>query len=146
MSGRSASARSSTCPLAREAFAAALKDAGLAEGDVDHAIVTGLHVRAVKAMSKGLGVREDALALDLSGSVGNLGAAQAAVALCDVLERAEPGQVIVRAVAGRRGRRAGAAHDRGAARRAGGPARGRRPVGRRAGGGRAGRPARTRPS
>ena len=26
-------------PLAREAFAAALKDAGLAEGDVDHAIV-----------------------------------------------------------------------------------------------------------
>ena len=34
-------------PLAREAFAAALKDAGLAEDDVDHAIVTGLHVRAV---------------------------------------------------------------------------------------------------
>ena len=37
-------------PLAREAFAAALKDAGVAEGDVDHAIVTGLHVRAVKAV------------------------------------------------------------------------------------------------
>ena len=82
-------------PLAREAFAAALKDAGLAEGDVDHAVVSGLHVRAVKAISKGLGVREDALAPDLTGSVGNLGAAQAAVALCDVLERAEPGQVIV---------------------------------------------------
>jgi 3-hydroxy-3-methylglutaryl CoA synthase len=82
-------------PLAREAFAAALKDAGLAESDVDHAIVTGLHVRAVKTISKGLGVRADALAPDLTGSVGNLGAAQAAVALCDVLERAEPGQVIV---------------------------------------------------
>ncbi len=82
-------------PLAREAFAAALKDAGLAEGDVDHAIVTGLHVRAVKAITKGLGVRDGVLAPDLSGSVGNLGAAQAAVALCDVLERAEPGQVIV---------------------------------------------------
>ncbi len=81
-------------PLAREAFAAALKDAGLAEGDVDHAIVTGLHVRAVKAVTKGLGVREGALAPDLSGSLGNLGAAQAAVMLCDVLERAEPGQVI----------------------------------------------------
>ena len=40
-------------PLAREAFAAALKDAGLAEGDVDHAIVAGLHVRAVKAVSEG---------------------------------------------------------------------------------------------
>ena len=82
-------------PLAREAFAAALKDAGLAEGDVDHAIVTGLHVRAVKAITKGLGVRDGALAPDLTGSVGNLGAAQAAVALCDVLERAQPGQVIV---------------------------------------------------
>ncbi len=81
-------------PLAREAFAAALKDAGLAEGDVDHAIVTGLHVRAVKAVSKGLGVRDGAMAPDLTGSVGNLGAAHAAVALCDVLERAEPGQVI----------------------------------------------------
>src|ERR1700728_2314305 len=81
-------------PLAREAFAAALKDAGLAEGDVDHAIVTGLHVRAVKAVTKGLGVRDGLLAPDLAGSVGNLGAAHAAVALCDVLERAEPGQVI----------------------------------------------------
>jgi hydroxymethylglutaryl-CoA synthase len=81
-------------PLAREAFAAALKDAGVAEGDVDHAIVTGLHVRAVKAVSKGLGVREGVLAPDLTASIGNLGAAHAAVALCDVLERAEPGQVI----------------------------------------------------
>jgi uncharacterized OB-fold protein len=82
-------------PLAREAFAAALKDAGVAEGDVDHAIVAGLHGRAVKAVTKGLGVRDGVLAPDLSGSVGNLGAAQAAVALCDVLERARPGQVIV---------------------------------------------------
>ncbi len=82
-------------PLAREAFAAALKDAGLAEGDVDHALVSGLHVRAVKAVTKGLGVRDGALAPDLTGAVGNLGAAAAAVALCDVLERARPGQVIV---------------------------------------------------
>jgi uncharacterized OB-fold protein len=82
-------------PLAREAFAAALKDAGLAEGDVDHAVVAGLHTRAVKAVTKGLGVRDGVLAPDLSGAVGNLGAAQAAVALCDVLERARPGQVIV---------------------------------------------------
>src|ERR1700729_1255964 len=36
-------------PLAREAFAAALKDAGVTEDDVDHAIVVGLHARAVKA-------------------------------------------------------------------------------------------------
>ena len=81
-------------PLAREAFAAALKDAGLAEGDVDHAVVTGLHARAVKAVTKGLGVRGDAVAPDLTGSLGNLGAAHGAIALCDILERAHPGQVI----------------------------------------------------
>ncbi len=81
-------------PLGREAFAAALKDAGLAEGDVDHAVVTGLHVRAVKAAAGGLGVRDGVLAPDLTATVGNLGAAQAGVALCDVLERARPGQVI----------------------------------------------------
>jgi uncharacterized OB-fold protein len=81
-------------PLAREAFAAALKDAGLAEGDIDHAIVTGLHARATKAAAAGLGVRDGVLAPDLLGPVGNLGGAHAAVALCDVLERAEAGQVI----------------------------------------------------
>jgi 3-hydroxy-3-methylglutaryl CoA synthase len=82
-------------PLAREAFAAALKDAGVTESEVDHAIVAGLHVRATKAVTSGLGVATDALARDLSTSVGNLGAAQAALALADVLEQAEPNQVIV---------------------------------------------------
>jgi 3-hydroxy-3-methylglutaryl CoA synthase/uncharacterized OB-fold protein len=81
-------------PLAREAFAAALKDAGVSEGDVDHAVVTGLHARATRAVAGGLGVRDGVLAPDLLGSVGNLGAAHAAVALCDALERAQPGQVI----------------------------------------------------
>jgi hydroxymethylglutaryl-CoA synthase len=82
-------------PLAREAFSDALKDAGITESDIDHAIVTGLHVRAVKAVSGGLGVAAGAMAPDLLGSVGNLGAAQAGVALADVLERATPGQVIM---------------------------------------------------
>jgi 3-hydroxy-3-methylglutaryl CoA synthase/uncharacterized OB-fold protein len=82
-------------PLAREAFAASLKDAGLTEGDVDHAIVTGLHVRATKSAAAGLGVRDGVLAPDLMGALGNLGAAHAGVALADVLERAQPGQVIV---------------------------------------------------
>ncbi len=81
-------------PLAREAFAAALKDAGLSEGDLDHAIVTGLHARAVKAAASGLGLRDGVRAPDLMASLGNLGAAHAGVALCDVLERAEPGQAI----------------------------------------------------
>src|SRR5580700_5947634 len=81
-------------PLAREAFAAALKDAGLAEDDVDHAIVTGLHARATRAATSGLGVRDGVPAPDLLGAVGNVGAAHAALALCDALERAEAGQVI----------------------------------------------------
>ncbi len=82
-------------PLAREAFADALKDAGLTESDIDHAVVAGLHVRAVKAVAGALGVAKEAMAPDLSATIGNLGAAQAGLALADVLERALPGQVIV---------------------------------------------------
>ncbi|HVB91840.1 MAG TPA: OB-fold domain-containing protein [Acidimicrobiales bacterium] len=81
-------------PLAREAFAAALKDAGVIESEVDHAVVTGLHVRATRVAAAGLGVRDGVLAPDLLASVGNLGAAHAGLALADVLERAEPGQVV----------------------------------------------------
>jgi hydroxymethylglutaryl-CoA synthase len=81
--------------LAREAFAASLKDAGISENDVDHAVVTGLHARAVKATTAGLGVRSGVVAPDLTASLGNLGAAHAGVALADVLERAEPDQVVV---------------------------------------------------
>jgi len=81
-------------PLARDAFAASLKDAGITEQDVDHAVVTGLHPRAVRAVTSGLGVRNGVLAPDLTGSVGNLGATHLGVALCDILERAKPGQVI----------------------------------------------------
>src|SRR5580692_7135672 len=82
-------------PLAREAVADALKDAGITESDVDHAIVSGLHVRAVKAVSAGLGVAKEAMAPDLLGTVGNPGAAHAGLALADVLERAVPGQVVL---------------------------------------------------
>jgi 3-hydroxy-3-methylglutaryl CoA synthase len=81
-------------PLAREAFAAALKDAGVTEGEIDHAIVTGLHVRATKAVAAALGVAKEAMAPDLTALLGNLGAAQAGLALADALERAQPGQVI----------------------------------------------------
>jgi hydroxymethylglutaryl-CoA synthase len=82
-------------PLARDAFADALKDAGITESDIDHAIVVGLHPRAVKSATAALGVSAEAIAPDLLGAVGNLGAAQAGLALAEVLERARPGQVIV---------------------------------------------------
>jgi 3-hydroxy-3-methylglutaryl CoA synthase len=82
-------------PLAREAFSDALKDAGISEGEVDHAVISGLHARATKSAAAALGVRAEGIAPDLGLFVGNLGAAQAALALADVLERAQPGQIVV---------------------------------------------------
>ena len=82
-------------PLAQAAFTDALKAAGLTADAVDHLVVTGLHARAVRATRSSLGVDAGALAPDLAGSVGNLGAAQLGVSLADVLERGEPGQVAV---------------------------------------------------
>jgi 3-hydroxy-3-methylglutaryl CoA synthase/uncharacterized OB-fold protein len=82
-------------PLAREAFDDALKAADLTEGDVHHVIVSGLHVRAVKSVAGRLGVAKEAMAPDLGSTIGNLGGAQAGIALADVLDRALPGQVIL---------------------------------------------------
>jgi hydroxymethylglutaryl-CoA synthase len=81
-------------PLAHAAFADALKAAGVTAAELDHVIVTGLHARAVRVVRGGLGVRAEALAPDRSTVIGNLGAADAGVALADVLERAQPGQLI----------------------------------------------------
>ncbi|HEY2430185.1 MAG TPA: OB-fold domain-containing protein, partial [Acidimicrobiales bacterium] len=81
-------------PLAHAALTDALKDAGVAVDEVDHLVVAGLHARAVKAATARSGVRSEALAPDITGAVGNLGAAQAGVGLAGALERATPGQVI----------------------------------------------------
>jgi uncharacterized OB-fold protein len=81
-------------PLADAAFADALKQAGLAPGDVDHLVVAGLAGRAVKRFAGGAGVRAEAIGPDLTAVVGNAGTAQPGVLLADVLDRAEPGQTI----------------------------------------------------
>lgn len=81
-------------PLAQAAFTDAIKAAGITAGDVDHFICAGLHTRAVKAVTALLGMRAEAIAPEMSQTIGNLGAAQASVALADVLERATAGQVI----------------------------------------------------
>ena len=73
---------------------AALKAAGIGAGDVDHAIVTGLHQRAVNAARRSAGFRAEAIVDDLVASVGNTGTAHAGLLLADVLDRAEPGQTI----------------------------------------------------
>jgi 3-hydroxy-3-methylglutaryl CoA synthase/uncharacterized OB-fold protein len=82
-------------PLAEAALADGLKAAGLAAGDVDHLIVTGLHTRAVGVVRKAAGVRPESVVDDLVGSLGTTGAAHPLLLLADVLERAAPGQVVV---------------------------------------------------
>ena len=78
-------------PLAQAAFADALKAAGVSADALDHVIVTGLHARAVRVVKGAIGGKASP---DRTQSTGNLGAADAGVALADVLERAEPGQLI----------------------------------------------------
>ena len=81
-------------PLAAAALGDALKAAGLAVGDVDHLIVTGLHARAVGVARKSAGVRPEAIVDDLGGTIGVTGAAHPLLLLTDVLERSTPGQVV----------------------------------------------------
>jgi 3-hydroxy-3-methylglutaryl CoA synthase/uncharacterized OB-fold protein len=81
-------------PLVEEAVAAALKSAGLTAEDLDHVVVAGLATRAVAAARRSVGVPAEALADDLTGEVGNTGAAHAGLVLADVLDRAKPGQTI----------------------------------------------------
>lgn len=78
-------------PLAQAVFDEALKSAGITPDGVDHLVVTGLHARAVRLVRSSL----RAATPDRSTTIGNLGAADAGVGLADVLERADPGQVVV---------------------------------------------------
>jgi 3-hydroxy-3-methylglutaryl CoA synthase/uncharacterized OB-fold protein len=81
-------------PLVHQAWADALKSAGVVATDVDHVAVVGLHTRAVGAVRGSLGVRSEAVAADRAATVGNLGGAEPGIALADLLERAEPGALV----------------------------------------------------
>ncbi len=81
-------------PLGDQAWTAALKAAELTPTQVDRVIVTGLHSRAVRALTKRLGARDDAIVDDLAMTVGNTGAAHPGLLLTSALEQAEPGQVL----------------------------------------------------
>lgn len=80
-------------PLGQAAWDDAVKSAGLVAEQVDRVAIAGPHARANAALAKKLSVG-DRLVDDLSGSVGNLGAAQPAFLLTAALEQATPGQVI----------------------------------------------------
>ncbi|MEU8139374.1 OB-fold domain-containing protein [Streptodolium elevatio] len=70
----------------RQAWTDALKSTGLTADQVDHAVVTGLHARAVASLGRKLGVREGVLADDLAATVGTTGAAHPGVLLASVLD------------------------------------------------------------
>jgi len=81
-------------PLGAEAWESALKSTGVTADQVDHVAVTGMHGRAVKALTRKLGVREGAVADDLASTVGQTGTAHPGLVLASLIERAGPGQVV----------------------------------------------------
>lgn len=81
-------------PLGEGALAEALKRAGVTAQAIDRLIVAGPHGRAAKRVAAGAGVRREALGDDLSASVGNTGAAHAALLLADALDGARPETLI----------------------------------------------------
>lgn len=82
-------------PLADNAFAEALKRASITPDDIAHLVVTGTQSRAVRRFVSASGVRPEAVADNLSSLLGASGAAHLGLALADVLDRAEPGSLIV---------------------------------------------------
>lgn len=84
--------------LAAQAWKAALKDAGVEAADVAKVFITGTHARAVRVAAGKLGVASEAMADDLSSSVGNAGAAQPGLGIARLLEGAQPGQVVALSV------------------------------------------------
>ena len=80
--------------LGVEAWNGALKAAELSAVEVDRVAVLGTHARSVKRLPRALGVADGVLADDLAGSIGNAGAAQAALALTSLVESSAPGAVV----------------------------------------------------
>ncbi len=81
-------------PLGTEAWESALKATGLTADQVDRVVVTGMHGRAVKALTRKLGVGDGAVVDDLSSSVGQTGAAHPGLVLASMVEQARPGEVL----------------------------------------------------
>lgn len=77
------------------AVQAALQEAGVAPGSVNHFIVPSPLKGAATAVAKALGIRATAEAESLLSTCGYSGTAHGPLMLAQVLERAEPGAVIV---------------------------------------------------
>jgi hydroxymethylglutaryl-CoA synthase len=79
-------------PMVERTWNAALKTCELSPEQVDVAVVTGNHLRAVRTAAKTLGAKS--VADNFDSSVGNIGAAHFGVVLSDVLDRAQPNTVV----------------------------------------------------
>jgi 3-hydroxy-3-methylglutaryl CoA synthase/uncharacterized OB-fold protein len=75
-------------PLGESALAEALKQAGVTAEALSRLVVAGPHGRAARRVATAAGARKEALGDDLTGVVGNTGAAQAGLLLADALDRA----------------------------------------------------------
>jgi len=81
-------------PLGESALAEALKQAGVTAQSLSRLIVAGPHGRAARRVAAGAGVKKEALGDDLTGVVGNTGAAHAGLLFADALDRARPDELI----------------------------------------------------
>ncbi|MCC7362855.1 MAG: hydroxymethylglutaryl-CoA synthase family protein [Dehalococcoidia bacterium] len=81
-------------PLAQKAFKDSLSAANVTLEHIDHFVVAGMHGRANKAFVGSSGVRKEAVTDDAVTVIGNSGTAQAGIMLADVLDRAQPDQLI----------------------------------------------------
>ncbi len=79
-------------PLANDAIERSLKSANIGMDDVDKVIITGLHARAVRALSR---IAGDKLVDNLTDHIGNTGAAHMGLMLASVLDTASPGETIL---------------------------------------------------
>lgn len=81
--------------LVPKAIRAALAQAGLAAGDIDHFIFPSTFRNIDRQLAKRCGIRPEAVVEALAEGVGDTGAAHALLLLAHVLERASPGQRIL---------------------------------------------------
>jgi hydroxymethylglutaryl-CoA synthase len=80
--------------LGADAWQRGLKNAGIEASQVDRVAVTSMHARAAKSLAGRLGVGDVAVVDDLSGTVGQTGAAHPLLLLASMLESAKPGEVV----------------------------------------------------
>lgn len=81
-------------PMAERAVGRVCGDAGVEPGGLDRLVVAGLHPRSVRKTTRALDVSGDTVVDDRREAIGNPGTAQAALLLADVLERAEPDELV----------------------------------------------------